>query len=314
MKRFYTFLAAAGMSIGALMAQLPSRITVFSEDGNPFYLIVNGIKQNDRAMTNVLVDGLTMPNYKVKVIFEDPALPAIDKMIQTVDVDGNPSEVAYRIRRNKKNELVMNVFSFTPIAQAVQYNQSNVPPTMGVVNFRTSESVSNTMVVGSSVTTTTTTVGTPMGGGVNVDVIDPVTGERVNMNVGLGFGGASVTTTTTTTSQSSGNIGQPVPQQSQGCMYAMSSRDFESAKASIRGQSFEDNKLSTAKTIANSNCLTAEMVKDICGLFSFEESKLDFAKFAYARCTERSRYFIVNDVFSFSSSTEELNSYIASFR
>ncbi len=50
-------------------------------------------------------------------------------------------------------------------------------------------------------------------------------------------------------------------------------------------------------------------VKDICMIFSFEESKLDFAKFAYTRCTDRNNYFKVTEVFSFSSSTEELNAY-----
>lgn len=314
MKKVFSFILTGVVSIGAVFAQLPSRVTVFSEDGNPFYLVVNGIKQNDRPLTNVMVDGLTFPNYKFKILFEDAALPPIDKMIITQDADGQPGEFAYRIKRNKKNELVLQFFSQNPIQQS--FNPGSAPADMGVVNFRTSETVNNTVFMGTSVSTTTTTVGTPGGIGMNVNAVDPITGEVINMNVGVGFGtvGGTVTTTTTTTTSSSGNMGMNTPPPAQGCMYSMNTRDFDAAKASIRGQSFEDTRLSTAKNVASSNCLSAMQVKEICQLFSFEESKLDFAKFAYTRCTERNNYFMVNDVFSFSSSTEELNRYISTVR
>jgi hypothetical protein len=57
MKKAFSFIYTGVLSIGAIFAQLPSRVTVFSEDGNPFYLIVNGIKQNDRPLTNIMVTG-----------------------------------------------------------------------------------------------------------------------------------------------------------------------------------------------------------------------------------------------------------------
>lgn len=320
MKKIITLMAAVTLMGTSVFAQFPSRLTVFSEDGNPFYLVVNGIKQNDKPLTNVLVDGLSMPNYKVKVLFEDAQLPAIDKMLMVHDADDHPSEVAYRIKKNNKGVLVLQYFSSKPVAQPMVYSANTVPADMAVVNFRSSETVNNTVYTGSSVTTTTTTVGAPGGVGVYVDVVDPVTGERVGVNAGIGInmGGGTVTSTTTTTTTSSSSTGGYVnntpPPVSQGCMYPMASRDFESAKGTIRGQSFEETKLSSARNIASSNCLSPQQVKEICNLFSFEESKLDFAKFAYTRCTERNNYFIVSDVFSFSSSTEDLNKYISSVR
>jgi len=317
MKQLFTFISVMTVSASAVFAQIPAKITVFSEDGNPFYLVVNGIKQNDKPMTNVMVDGLTMPNYKVKVLFEDKSAP-IDKNIFTEDADGLPLEVAYRIKKNNKGERVMNFYSQKPIVQQVVYTQNNVPADMGVVTFRSSESVNNSVFYGSSVTTTTTTVGTPGGVGMNVNVIDPVTGENVNMNVNanIGLGGTmtSTTTTTTSSSQSGGYYNDTPVSSNTGCMFAMNSGDFESAKASIKAQSFDDTKLSTAKNIASSNCLSAQQVKDICQLFSFEDKKLEFAKFAYVRCTERNKFFIVNDVFQFSSNVDELNEYISTVR
>lgn len=257
---------------------------------------------------------MTFPNYKFKILFEDASLPSIEKTIITQDADGRPGEFAYRIKRNKKNELVLQFFSHNPIQQS--FNPGAAPADMGVVNFRTSETVNNTVFMGTSVSTTTTTVVTPGVIGMNVNSVDPVTGEVINMNVGVGLGtvGGTVTTTTTTTTTGGGYVGMSTPPPAQGCIFPMNARDFDAAKASIRGQSFEDNRLSTAKNVASSNCLSAMQVKEICQLFSFEESKLDFAQFAYTRCTERNMYFIINDVFSFSSSIEELNRYISTVR
>jgi hypothetical protein len=45
-------------------------------------------------------------------------------------------------------------------------------------------------------------------------------------------------------------------------------------------------------------------------LFDFENTKLDFAKFAYDRTYDRANYYKVNDAFEFESSIEDLNRYI----
>jgi hypothetical protein len=89
----------------------------------------------------------------------------------------------------------------------------------------------------------------------------------------------------------------------------MNTSDFQSALASIGKQGFEETKLSTAKNIASKQCLNTNQVVQICKTFGFEQSKLDFAKFAYSRCSEPANYFKVNDVFGFSSSVEELNNF-----
>ena len=44
--------------------------------------------------------------------------------------------------------------------------------------------------------------------------------------------------------------------------------------------------------------------------FGFEETKLEFAKYAYDFCTEKNKYYMVGDKFSFSSSKDELNEYL----
>ena len=94
----------------------------------------------------------------------------------------------------------------------------------------------------------------------------------------------------------------------------MSPGDFQSAKGSISSKTFEDSKLTIAKQIIQSNCLLSSQVKEIMLLFTFEDSRLDFAKFAYAYTLDLGNYYKVNDAFTFESSIDDLNKYVQGFR
>jgi hypothetical protein len=95
----------------------------------------------------------------------------------------------------------------------------------------------------------------------------------------------------------------------------ISQEDFRQMKESISKQSFDNTKATMARQIIKSaNCPTTQQVKEILGLFSFEETKLDIAKFAYDYTIDKRNYFAVNDVFSFAASVEELTKYINSKR
>jgi hypothetical protein len=81
-------------------------------------------------------------------------------------------------------------------------------------------------------------------------------------------------------------------------------------RSTIESSSFEDSKMTVAKQATRSKCMTAAQIKQIMGLFTFEESKLDYAKFAYDYCYDVDNYYILNDAFTFSSSIDELNDFI----
>jgi hypothetical protein len=166
-------------------------------------------------------------------------------------------------------------------------------------------------------TTTTTTGNNPNSVGMNVNM--PGINLNVNVNEPANYGTQTTTTTTTTTgggtvyeNHSGGNNNGGYTTHYDGCSgrAPMSTNEFNSALATIHKASFSDTKISTAKTICQSNCLSSAQIASICKEFSFEDAKLDFAKFAYDYCTDTKSYFKVNNVFSFSSSVEELNEYI----
>jgi hypothetical protein len=72
--------------------------------------------------------------------------------------------------------------------------------------------------------------------------------------------------------------------------------------------------MTVAQQIADNNYFTTAQVKELVKLFSFEDRKLEFAKYAYARTLDRNNYFTINEAFNFSRTKEELADYIKNFR
>lgn len=310
MKKLFTPITFLLFSLSAFaQPQRIAHLTIFSEDGDKFFLILNGERQNDVAQTNLRVEDLTQDYYNAKIIFEDKSLSEISKNnLMLADADGTKQDVTYKIKRDKNiaGKMKFNFFSMTPVVQGY------VPPrNVAVVHYGVPVAQPTTVVTtpGGTVTQTTTTTTHSNGAGINMNV----DGIGINVQINDPLLDTRVTQTTTTTTRTNSNVvvAQP-PVQQVGCVNAvpMANGDFSSALGTIRGQSFEETKLKTAKQIAGSNCLTTNQITQVCQLFSFEGSKLDFAKFAYNNCTDPKSYFKVNNVFSFSSSSDELNEYL----
>jgi hypothetical protein len=95
--------------------------------------------------------------------------------------------------------------------------------------------------------------------------------------------------------------------------YSVSAMDYSSfygLKQSIDNVSFDSSKLKIAKQAIGMNNLSSQQVYELMQLFSFESSKLEIAKYAYNSVVDKQNFYIVNNAFSFSSSIDELNSYI----
>ena len=316
MKKKITLLFSLFISIISF-AQTTSNLIVFSEDGLKFYLILNGIRQNEVPVTNVKVKDLNQPYYSAKIIFEDKTHPDLDKKyLATVDQESNsPLEVTYKIKKNNKNVNVLRFFSQVPIAQAA-------PPSPAVQEIHYSTTplpeISTTIITQETTTTNTSGTGTNNNVSVNVGGL----GVNININETGMMGGGNVnsttttysTTTTTTSSNTNANVNntvntnvQPVASNSCDGSVAMSNTNFTAAKQTITKQNFDDTKLTTAKQVLKSNCLTAAQIKEIMLLFTFEATRLDLAKMAHPRCVDKNNYFLLNDAFQFESSVEELN-------
>lgn len=288
-------------------------LVVFSEQGEQFYLVLNGIKQNAKPETNVKVTGVMQSWVTTKIIFADGKTADLDKKIALMsggsDVKGY--EFVYAVKKTDKG-YKLAYRSEAVIAQA--------PPAQGqtVIVYSTTPPP----VTESTTTTisTTTTSGAPAtGANVNVGMNAGGTGLNVNVNVNDATMNSTSTMTSTTTTSSSTTTSSPPPGNvyvlpgyngSHNCNWPMSKPDFESAQNSIKAKSFEDSKLTVAKQILGSNCMLSTQVKEVMMLFSFEASRLDFAKFAWGKTFDPGNYYKLNDAFTFESSIDDLNNYI----
>ncbi|MFZ4523535.1 MAG: DUF4476 domain-containing protein [Bacteroidales bacterium] len=257
-----------------------SNLVIFTQEKEPFTVIMNGIQQSPTPETNVKITGLNALNYKVKVIFKNKDLKEIDKTIYL-----QPEvEATYQALKNNKGLWVLRMMNSTPLDEAPEPQQGQ-----NIYIFSTTPRISTTTV------SQTTTVST-----------------------GSMFGGASVTTTTTQTTSGAepredyegdhnhhDDYAGP-----RGCPRPMDNRSFDQAVESISSKSFESSKLTIAKQIVAANCLRCQQVKEIMKLFSFESNRLEFAKFAYKYTWDIKNYYLLNDAFDFESSIDELNKHI----
>jgi len=304
----------------------------FNQDGTRFHVVLNGILQNINYETNVKVTDLKFEgSYKVTINFEDATQASITKSIYMMD---NNTEYSFEVMKNKKGVYVLRPSGMVAITQAPTTPSQSVvvysttPPTTIV-----SAPAATTNVNITETTTTTTTSGTT-GNQENVSMGVNMGGVGMNVNVNINDGGmntgtnvqsttSQTVTTTTVTSSSAGSYNDgmttnpvheaiPVEATSSGCYQAIPTSDFSAGKKSIENQSFADTKLKVAKTFTKNNCLSVIQIKEVIGLFSFEDGKLEYAKFAYDYCADKKNYYQVGDAFTFSGSVDELNEFLGS--
>jgi hypothetical protein len=215
------------LGIGIALSQNTSNLIVFSEDGNSFYLILNGVRQNEKPKTNVKVNGLNAANYTAKVIFSDTKLGKLEKKYLMVrDAEDNFSEVTYAIKE-KKGKYKLRWRSAMPLQQAPVYVGAPViyttVPKPEISTVIITETISTTAGINEGVNMNINGGGVSTGvyieeavintsspnlnNGVNSDVyVDETIVESSSTTVN----GGTVSQTTTTTKQTNGtsdNVG-----------------------------------------------------------------------------------------------------------
>lgn len=270
-------------------------LAFFTENGERFSIILNGMLQNEYPETQVTITGLPAPSYKVKVIFSNKQLGEINK---TIFVQ-NGNETTYAIRKGKKGYMIRMMNTY-PLDQAPVHETGDI-----VIGYRPDgvapgTNVSTTVINNTTINNNVNVSANGVGNNVNVNNISEGTGQLgMEGNTGLQQHG-----------EPTGAYTLPGYEGPYGCPRPMNRADFEEAKNTIRTKSFEDSKLTIAKQIIGSNCLLSGQVKEILMLFTYESTKLDFAKFAYRYTLDQGNYFKINDVFTFESSIQELDEFI----
>lgn len=92
--------------------------------------------------------------------------------------------------------------------------------------------------------------------------------------------------------------------------YVMNPSAFNQLMNSLSNESFDSNKLDMVEMALNYNNLNTGQVVTLMKQFSFESYKLKLAKMAYEKTVDKQNYFLVNNEFTFSSSSTNLNHFI----
>ena len=342
MKKIFTTLLFTAITCQLTIAQ-NNNLIVYSQEGLKFSVILNGIRQNREPQTNVKITGLNASNYQLKIIFNDKTLQDLDQNAYLMygGQQTQNTEYTYAIVRGKE-QYKLRFRSAAPMPEAPISD-----PEQSVSVYTPVEQVSSTTT---TTTTTTNSVGSNgdmNGQGMGMNVNAPGIGISVNIPDMNGMGGDMNTTTTTTTTHTTtttvsndDGYNRPVERVKDedrdrdrhrdnrereehhyvlegyngvyGCPYPMSASDFESAKASVKSKSFDDSKLTVAKEIIGSNCMLCSQIKELMLLITFEQTRLDLAKFAWNHNLDKGNYYKLNDAFTFDSSVDELNKYTQS--
>lgn len=317
MKKILLSALVAILALPAFAQQ--ANVVFFSEFGEEFTIYVNGQKQNSEPAANVRIEDVSQEFFQIRVDFKDPVNIGFQANVGAE----KGSEVTYMIKKNKKGNFVARVHNSTPIGGATAV----ITPTPGpaptptgrpaeqTTTIRVEEPVQTTQTIQ---TTTTITDDSDE----DVDFKMEVPGGSVKIKIdggGIGMDVKESTTTTVTTTTTTSRpatetviVEQPVvetPVQSAGCVPA-DQATINQMKSAISSKSFEDSKMTVAKQATRGKCLKASQVRELMGLFTFEESKLEYAKYAYDFTFDQDNYYLVNDAFTFESSIDDLNEYI----
>ncbi len=178
-----------------------NNLVVFTQESKPFYVIVNGIRQNMDPQTNVKIEGLPGEFYKVKAVFADGKTADVDKSVSFMEKN---QEYSLEIKE-KRGTYKMRFAGMRPINQStstgtsVTYHEEEITsnPSEGIDqnNVNTSSSVnSSTTQTNTSVQTNVSTTGNSQTSGVssNVEVNESENGENVGVNVQMNEQGISM--------------------------------------------------------------------------------------------------------------------------
>lgn len=90
----------------------------------------------------------------------------------------------------------------------------------------------------------------------------------------------------------------------------MNNYDVDLLTESMRRKSFDNAKLDIAKQALSNQLILAEDAKKIMQQFTFENNRLDFAKYVYDKVYDQQNFYRIYDAFEFDSSINEMQRWL----
>lgn len=90
----------------------------------------------------------------------------------------------------------------------------------------------------------------------------------------------------------------------------MDANTFTAFLTKMKDKGFDNQRLDFAKSTLKNNWFTSAQVLQMLETFSFENNKVELAKVAWHKTSDKGNYFVVYDAFTFSSSEKAVQDYI----
>lgn len=174
-----------------------NNLVVFTQESKPFYVIINGIRQNMDAETNVKIKNLPGDFYRVKVVFADGKTPDADKSVSFMEKN---HEYSMEVR-GKKGKYKLRFAGMRPISESdrtattIAYHEEEIvapPPTNNSGQSSTQNGTQTQSKVNTQVNQTNSTVNT-QSEGINSSISTNTTENgSVNVNVDMNENGVSM--------------------------------------------------------------------------------------------------------------------------
>jgi hypothetical protein len=95
---------------------------------------------------------------------------------------------------------------------------------------------------------------------------------------------------------------------------ALTSSDMDDLQVRVSGRMHNDGKVHLMKSVLQDHTYTTAQVRTMLSWLSFDDSKLQLAKIAYANVVDKKNYWKLEDSFSFSSTREDFSEYLTARR
>jgi hypothetical protein len=282
--------------------------------------VLNGVKQNPTPQTNVRVDGLSAPYYKAKIIFADAAKGELGSNVITQDAYAkNYMENTYRIKKNKKGESKLRMFSSVPVPPTY-----NPPPDMYVAHYGAPPPPPSDLSINANAQTNTGTVSIGVAG-VNTTIAAP---DRNSGQIGVNVNGTNVRVGVNANGTGNVNVNanqRPTPGQpaaytppvredmyndNPDCRWPMHRLEFNALLEKMRKENFTPGRVNAAQQALATNCLSTDEVIEICRVMNDDYASFTFAKNAYPRVTDRKNYRRVPYILIIEQNRIDLNKFI----
>lgn len=138
MKKLILIVTILIVGVFKLSAQISHDLEVYSENGEKFFLILNGRKMNEEAVSNIQITNTDKDYVNAKIVFENESIPPIEKKFLQIAEPGTqekvPVSAVYKVVE-KKGEYKLNFSSRSQ--KKIQVNpdviiiETNPTPTNG---------------------------------------------------------------------------------------------------------------------------------------------------------------------------------------